>query len=398
MNMTRKKILLFGFVAVLLVGIPLTIYSIKTQQESRTRAEKSTTLSFLPPSTTSAPIIQATGSDFLLDVQVDPGTNLVSFLKMEIDYDDTKIATSEAVDAFKVNNVAFPITLEGPSFSPGKIFITLSVGSDPTNAVQTPTKALSIQFKALAKTIDAPTNITFGNMTEVLSIGGNDQASENVLQTINPAIISIIDAADLTPSVTGNPTPTTAPVATTAPTITPYPTIPTPTSAILPTGITPTAGPVTANQIPVCSALNIDRITTGNAPYSVTYTAIGTDADGTISRVSFNYGDGPLETVTNSGGIGSNSVNVQRSHTYYNPGTYTANAQMTDNQNGSSDINTCRQTIIVLAQPTGTGNGYNNLTPAATISLIVGPGNIFIGAGAVALIFTLVGGFLFFIL
>lgn len=409
MNITGKKILLFGFVVMLLVGIPLTLYGLRSFQESRSRATPATVLSFLPDSSPTNPIKAAINDTVPLDVNVDPGTNAVSFVKLEIQYDETKLATAEA-DGLKVNEAAFPVTLEGPVFVPGKISITLSVGSDPTKAVQAATKALTLKFKALANTGATPTTVTYGNNTEILSVGGNDQAQENVLLNVNPASILIGDS-NVTP--TNGPTPTVTPTRqpTAVPTVTPQPTsaplptsvpLPTATSAPTPTGIVST--PV-ANQAPNCTALNLDRETTGNAPYSITFTAVGNDPDGTISKVTFNYGDGPVETVTESGGIGSNQVNLPKSHTYRNSGTYTASATLTDNQNSFSDANSCKVTIVVLAASTGVGGGNNPgpggatgaVTPFPTV-VKPGPGDIFIGASAVALVITILGGILFFAL
>lgn len=387
MNVTRKRILLFGFVAAILIGIPLTLYGLSTQQETRQQAEKATVLTFLPESSEETPISKALNEEFPLEVSVDPGTNLVSFLKLEIQYDETKLATSEA-EGFTVNEAAFPVTLEGPVFTPGKIQVTLSVGSDPTNAIQQVTKALTVKFKALANTGETPTNITFGNNTEVLSIGSNDQASENVLLNVNPALVLIGQSNITITPVTGTPSNTPIPTATLVPTNPPQP-----------TSIPPTAGPTGTNESPICSALNIDRENTGTVPYSITFTAVGDDSDGTVSKITFNYGDGPVETVTETGGIGTNSVSVQRAHTYTNPGTYSASAMLTDNSLGVSDANTCKVTITVLPAPTNGNGGGGGLTvaPSATIS-DPGPGDVFLGLGGVALLFVVIGGILFFAL
>lgn len=401
MNVARKKILLFGFISLLLVGIPLAIYSLRLTEETRSRAQKATTVSFTPESTIESPIKKAIGDEIVLKVHIKPGTNIVSFAKLEIQYDETKLATAPA-DAFKGIETVFPVTLEGPTYAPGKITVTLSVGSDPTKAIQTEVDAATIRFKALANTNGTPTNVTYGNNTEILSIGGTDQASENVLLTVNPAIITIGDTSGTTPSVTQIPTATLVPNAPTATTQ--------PVQTTTPPAASPTVS-VVRNQLPVCTALNIDRQSTGSAPYSVTFTGVGNDPDGTVSKVTFNYGDGPTETVTDSGGIGTNAVNIQKSHTYQNPGTYQAFAMLTDNANGVSDQAACKSTIIVLA-PTGGVGGPNtnpttppinptvgsNLTPFPTVTLKPGPGDVFIGAGAVAVGMMVLGGLLFLVL
>lgn len=393
-----KKILLFGFIAVLLVGIPVSLYVVRQNQETRTNAQKATKLTFLPTSSAASPIKKAVGDAVPLDINVDPGTNIVSFMKLEIQYDETKLATADA-NALQVNDTAFPVTLEGPTYSPGKIDVTISVGSDPTKAIQTVTKAATVNFKAVGETGDTPTNVTYGNVTEILSLGSNDQASENVLLSVDPALITIGSTA-----TTGTPVPSDIPTATPqpsgVPTATPVPTdTPVPTVATA----TPTSGVGSSNQVPVCQGLNLDRDTTGGAPYSVTFTAVGSDTDGTISKVTFNYGDGPVETLTDSGGIGTNAISVQKAHTYNNPGTYQASIILTDNIGGVSDATTCTKTMIVLA-PTlpnsGTGGGGSTttvVTPLPTISP-TGPGDLFVGIGALAAVLTVVGGFLFFAL
>jgi hypothetical protein len=392
-RITKSKLLLFGFIGVLLIGIPTSLYLLRQQQLTESQAEKATTLSFLPDSSSASPIQVAIDDPVALDINVNPGTNIVSFVKLEIQYDDTKLATAEA-DAFVVNDTAFPVTLEGPTYSQGKIAITLSVGSDPTKAIQTTTKAATVNFTAIGETGDTPTNVTYGNTTEILSIGSNDQASENVLLTVNPAVIAIGAGSSGTPTVAP-----TDPVATTEPTTAPQPTTPPPPTSIPPTT---SAGTPIANQAPVCQSLNIDRDTTGGAPYPVTFTAVGNDTDGTISKVTFNYGDGPVETVSESGGIGSNAVSVQKAHTYNNTGTYQASVIITDNANGVSDVNTCKKTIVVLAPTTagGTGGGGNTgYTPFPTGTIgDPGPGDAIIGIGALAAMLTLIGGLIFFAL
>ena len=80
MRFSGKKLFLIGFVVLLLVGIPATVYLVQQQQEIRSRAEKATNLSFQPESSVGTPIVKAIGQDIPLDIMVDPGTNLVSFV------------------------------------------------------------------------------------------------------------------------------------------------------------------------------------------------------------------------------------------------------------------------------------------------------------------------------
>ncbi len=409
MRLNGKKLFLIGFIFVLLVGIPITIYFLQEQQETRIRAEKSTNLTFTPDSSTTNPIKKSIGDSIPLDIMVNPGTNLVSFLKLSIQYDPDKLATDSG-SAFKPNTIVFPTVLEGPIYSSGKIEVTLSVGPDPTKAIQSLAKAGTFNFKALANTPDGqPTLVTYSSTTQVLSIGSSDQASENVLSSTTPATIVIARA--VSPTVTGTPIPipsgtlTPTPVVTSTPTITATATptsTPTPTTTTTPT-VTPTYTPTatgSVNQIPVCNTLAVDRATTGAAPFAITFTANGTDSDGTISKVNFNFGDGTVSgDISTSGGIGTDSINVATSHEYQNVGTYTASAVLTDNNGGASDSNSCQQTIIVQEETvTTTPSGeVATSTPTPSVEPTGSVGTV-IGIGAAALFLIIGGGLLFFIL
>lgn len=403
--MNGKKLFLIGFVIILLVGIPLTIYFLPKQQETRIKAEKSTNLLFSPESSDATPIQKKIGDSIPLDIMVDPGINLVSFVKLSIQYDPDKLAT-DGTNAFVANNLVFPTVLEGPIYSSGKIEVTLSVGPDPTKAVQSLAKAGTITFKALQNTADGqPTLVTYNSTTQVLSIGSSDQASENVLSSTTPATI-VIGETTVTPTVTDSPIPTgtltPTPIEDT-PTPTLIPNTPTPTPTVVATA-TPTTAPTptgvgTVNIVPICSTLAVDRATTGIAPFAITFTANGTDSDGTISKVNFNFGDGAVSgDITTSGGIGTNSVNVATSHEYQNAGTFTASAVLTDNNGGVSNATSCQQTIIVqtgtvvpTTAPGATSTPTPTIAPSGTVETAI-------GIGAVAMFLIIGGGLLFFIL
>lgn len=402
MNLNGKKILLIGFAVVLLVGIPLTVYLLQQQQEVRTRAEASTIVTFTPDSTSAAPIKKNVGEEIPLDINVDPGKNLVSFVKLEINYDPEVLATGSA-NAFQANTTAFPSVLEGPVYTPGKIAVTLSVGPDPTKAIQQKVKAATITFTALKNTPPGtPTLVSYSSNTQVLSIGSNDQASENVLSTATPATIEVGGAVVPTdqPIPTGTIAPT-VPLPTDQPLPTdPAPTVPLPTDAIP----TPTTGPVgsgTPNESPTCSSLVVDRASSGAAPFSITFTANGADTNDNISKVTFNFGDGQQSEVTTSGGIGTQSVNVQASYTYNNPGTYQATAILTDASNGVSlPSENCKQLITVTeasgsAQQPNTGGGSVVLTPTMVPT---GVTETAMGIGAAVMMLIVGGALLFFVL
>jgi hypothetical protein len=219
MALTRKRLLLIGFIIVLLIGIPATLFVVQQQQELRSRAEKSTTLYFQPESTQTAPLEKNIGDTFTLDVFANPGTNLVSAIRVEINYDPAKLATASATpgeSAFVADPTTLPNILFGPVYTPGKIAVTISAGADPTNVVDEISKVGTVTFQAIAGTEGAVTQVTYGTDTLVTSAGEESQFAENVLSSTTPAFITIPgDGPPPTTPPTGAPTATMTPTPTT---------------------------------------------------------------------------------------------------------------------------------------------------------------------------------------
>jgi hypothetical protein len=332
--MSMKKILLIGFIIVLLIAIPVTVFLVQQQQKTKSAAQAATIISILPAS--QAPI--NVGDDATLSVQVNPANvNLVTFVKFTINYDDTKIATDGA--GFVLDTTSNHLTpLQGPTYGAGTISLTLSAGGNPQNVIQQTTTIGTVTFKALAVTDTAPTQITFGTDTQVLSLGTSDQFNENVLSSANPAALTII-------SGTQTPTPTAT--------------------------LTPTPGP-TSNAL-TCSSLIADP-TSGNPPLTTNLTVTGSSDNSTISKVTFNFGDGQSQDITSDGGIGTNSVSVLQSHVYNSAGTFNASATLTDATDAVSDTTNCSVTITV----NGTGGTVEQptqqtivVTPTSTPTPII---------------------------
>jgi Mg-chelatase subunit ChlD len=186
----RYKIPLFILSFLLLAcGIFILVQSIQQKKETRTRAGAGTVLSMEPASTNDNPIKSLINTSVPLDITLTPSANMVSYVRMEILYDATKLQPSD-VNQFAINTTAFPITIEGPVYASGKIVISLSIGNDPTKAITQATKIGTVYFQTIATT-SSPTSVSFGSTTEVLSVGPNDQARENVLGQTQPAYIQI---------------------------------------------------------------------------------------------------------------------------------------------------------------------------------------------------------------
>ncbi len=119
----------------------------------------------------------------------------------------------------------------------------------------------------------------------------------------------------------------------------------------------------------------------GFAPLTVEFSSAGsTDPDGTITSVSWNYGDGsPVGTADGP-------------HTYTAPGNYVATLTIADN-NGAIDTDTVAITVTeappgryVATTGTDTGDCSSNVSPCLTINYAVGqadPGDtVFVAAGS----------------
>ncbi|MBI4080183.1 MAG: hypothetical protein HY430_00240 [Candidatus Levybacteria bacterium] len=194
MSFLQNRKHVFFIVLLLLVSLPVILLGIRNSTENRSKAQQATTLSLVP----AGPVQKNIGDTFTLDVMVNPGVNLVSFVKVLIQYDATKFQVSSG--GFAINQEAFPATLEGPSYTPGLITASVSIGNDVSKVVQTPTRVATITFKALASTNGTASQISFDTQSEILSVAPSEQAAENVLASTQPALVTVQAAPTATPA------------------------------------------------------------------------------------------------------------------------------------------------------------------------------------------------------
>lgn len=206
---SAKKLLLLGFVVIILVAIPVSVYILQQQQRTKSLAVASTHLFFNPSQRNITQLDQTADFAIMLNPTEESPPNQISFAKLIINYDPSIVSTDEA--GFVLNKSAFSTVLEGPTFSSGSILVVLSVGADPSKAIKAQTKIADLKVKMLAKTDS--TQITFANGTQVLSVSSSDEAGENVLARTTPATITMLFPT---------PGPTTQPI---SPTITVSPSV-----------------------------------------------------------------------------------------------------------------------------------------------------------------------------
>lgn len=352
-----KKILLIGFVVVLLIAIPLIIYFISTQLKTKTTSVPSTSLSISPSSQT-----VEVGANTSFDININPGSNSISFVKVYINYDATKLATADA--GFIPNSTTFPSVIQGPVFEAGTISVTLSIGSNAP-PITSSTKIGTLTFKTLSPTDDTSTQIAFGNQTQVLSVGTTDQFNENLLATTSQATLNIT-------GVGLSPTPEA---------LIPTPTI-VPSENSTPSGVS-LATPASAAEAPICSSFTADRALTGVVPYNVNFTLIGTSSADML-KVTYNFGDGQVKDLTQADGIGPTSANALTSHIYNTAGTFSAFGTITDVNGAVSQVGTC--TLILTINPSGSESAIAAPSPLPP----TGPSN-FIAIGLIGLFITVIG-------
>jgi hypothetical protein len=229
------------------VGFVLALQNQK-QQDIRSRASASSTISLTPSSSLSAPIRKKVGDSVTFDIMLNPGENAISTVKLHISFDSSFFEAPQ--NALAINTSIFPATVEGPIVNndAGSVIATLSVGFDPKRAITAPVKIGTITLTALKENggLDISTGkIAFEQDTQAYSVSPNDYAYENVIATAIPAYVVVRSRP--TPTPTGGtkassknvqPKPTLTPP---LPKVTPILSqgvVPTAMSTIAPTGAT----------------------------------------------------------------------------------------------------------------------------------------------------------------
>ncbi len=314
LHISIKKLLLLGFLFVVLLIIPLTIYLVQQQQDSRSQATANTTMKFTPDTTTAQ-----VGDDVSFDVMIVPGNNQVNFIKLVVKFDSTKLKATNT--SFVVDPNSNLSILQGPVVGTDTISVALSVGNDPTKVIQADTKIGTLTFNV----IDGPaenSQITFDPATEVSSINGgnNDAFNENVFLSGTPASLTITDGTDVSPTPDPN--------------LSPEPTI------------RITSGG--ENVPPVCNSLTPSGSLTGEAPYDLSFTVNGTDSDGTLRNFKFTFEPNEFINIASTAANAKSIATVTTDpHTYETAGSFTASVIITDDQGGTGSSVACTKSITI---------------------------------------------------
>lgn len=352
MKLLKNKFFIFGNVALIVLAIPLTLWFVSRQQDLRSKAAPTTTLSF---SNISMVGNMCTNPTTIL--QVNPGQNVLGTVDITINYDPAKINLE-----ITPNSTAFPQILKPPVVSGGIATFQLSTGIDVDKAIRTTTDVATIKIIPLDKTGTVPSEITIDTLkTKVVSVNyESDGLTENVFTAAGstPAKVAITD--EVCTGGTTTPSPSDAATDSGDPTATPTTTTGVATATPT-TAIAATATPTTAatNVAPTCTTLTASPSASGTAPFSLTLSGTGTDSDGLVAKATFNFGDGTVQDVTT--GMNLASVTTELSHTYTSGGNFSSSLVFTDNSGGIS--NSCSQLVTITG-----GTDSATMTPTSGIA------------------------------
>jgi len=189
-NVIRHRYLGVSATVAMLLLLPIIVIATQRPQNLSGIAEGATTIIFSPTSIEDVPLEKKLNEEFFLNVLIDPGSNVLSKVKLDINYDPRFLKLSNQKPIL-INESIFTEVVEGPYYSEGRIQITLSVGDELTNALKNKTRAVTLNFIPTTNTSTISTVVSFGPETSASTVEVNDLEKENVVSTTAPAYINI---------------------------------------------------------------------------------------------------------------------------------------------------------------------------------------------------------------
>lgn len=354
-----KKVFLYFFIGIILIGIPITVFLVGKNQDVRKRAAPATTLSFDPISLTTK-----VGDEFDLNVKIDPASNQVISTQLDVVYDPAKL---EAI-SFK-NGPLTPSIILSQKIDPlGKALIKVGAQSNASPIV-TPGIVAVLHMKALAAS-QTPVSVRFlaDPDTYVNALG---EEGKNVLVGTLPANITIHNAdgtpaTDVSPTLASNPTATPS----STPVLTP---------TLSPTQSATDSGEASPSAVSITSIKENEQINT-DVPV-----IRGKGAPGSTITIIIHSTDSQTATVT----VDENGNWVYTTNTPLAPGPHTVEAMSTDPATGVTQTTTIA--FVVASGAGGEGVASGSAIPATgtveTTLLFISIGVLFIISGALLPLF-----------
>lgn len=233
MDLRMKKFFLYLSIAILLLGIPVTVFLVSRNQELRKRAAPASTLSITP-----ATVTAKKGETFSLDIKIDPATNQVGTIQIFVEYDPTKLKGEDIT-----NGAMAPSILASGKIDPAGI-ASIKVGAKSNAEPITEFGTVAVLTMTVLETSTTPLTVKFTPPPKTYA-NALDEAQNNVLVAMTPATITTLNADGTsaasdtqndinlnttitpmaTPTATLASTPTATPSATRTLTLTPTPTL-----------------------------------------------------------------------------------------------------------------------------------------------------------------------------
>ncbi|GDX62308.1 hypothetical protein LBMAG33_6180 [Candidatus Levyibacteriota bacterium] len=405
---SAKKFILVGFIFILLIAIPASVYFLQKPQETQTEAAAETKLSFELKNPNESIKI---GDNFDLDIKISPAGNKVSYAKIVITY-DTAYLTAKELDI--INDSTLGLALVGRDDLATSGFASIEIivqGGKTINEIQ---KVARLTLKPIQSTGNSTTTVKINNIGTIIK-GDLDSINTNALNAVGSEIKIKID----------------------------------------PASITPTSIPTSVFTPPSCFSLTTDRTPNGVSPFDITIGAVANKGTNNIVKATLYFGDTKY-TDFESGTLGNDpyTARITTTHKYDNPGNFNISVIFTDSSGAKSNASDCTKIITAASNagfifptsiatptsinsatitmgPTNTATNSatitmgptNTATNSATITMdptnaatnsatinpsdtIIptatikpnGPGNGIIGIGLIGAMLSIIGGLIFFVL
>jgi len=260
-KLIKKKIVIGILLTIFVIGIVILLFLLQKTTNNQSHATASTNINLIPATgdlttgTQATPFQATVGQTIPVNIQIQPGTNAISYVQIEIDYDPSVLSVDQAT-GFTLTNASKMFFLEGPIYQSGKILASFDIGNTFVNALTQPTIVGSIPFQVIGNTdntngISAVTISTANTL--VYSVAASDGADTNVLSSTQPFFLT---APANAPTATPTPRNVIDPTIQPTNTLTPMPTFTPVQGSITVTPTTPHVGDnITVNFSPTSLGL-----------------------------------------------------------------------------------------------------------------------------------------------
>lgn len=263
--------------AVLVVALPLAVYLVRQAVKFISRAVPGAVEIFFVPDTATLP------PDTAFALTLDAKSNKVGFVRLEVNFDNSKIKLVDEVQVTDKLKTVIEKTSKSEANSSGNIVIVLGLApGDKDNPPSGVFEFVRLVFTALGTTGSTQISVNDSGV-QIVDMGANEIAfsSSSATVTLGPG-----------PTATNTPTPTESPTPTFTKTPTPTPTrTPTPTSTKTPTPTFTKTPTPTNTKTPTPTATKTPTPTPTKKPTQTptpVYLAGDIDGDGDVDIFDYN--------------------------------------------------------------------------------------------------------------